>query len=96
MVNALTIIVNINRGTCHSCESRNPHPTNVWIPHQVRNDNSFNPNKKSPPKFAALEGFSTRNIAFSGQLEILRNNYDNRIVHVSIHNTQTLIWLNSN
>jgi len=47
-------------------------------------------NKKSLPKFAAPEGFSfSGTIAFSGQLFLLLNNYDNRVLNVFIHNIVT-------
>jgi len=45
--------------------------------------------KKSLPEIAALEGFSFRSmIAFSGQLELLRNNQNNRDVYVSNRHIQ--------
>ena len=47
-------------------------------------------NKKSLPGIAALEGLLIPDaVAFSGQLELLRNNYDNRIVNDNNHKFTT-------
>jgi len=46
--------------------------------------------QKSLPEFAALEGFQIPDsVAFSGQLELLRNNYDNRNVNDINHKSTT-------
>ena len=42
-------------------------------------------NKKAFQGQLLWKAFNTRNIAFSGQLELLRNNHDNRNVYDIVH-----------
>ncbi len=66
MVNALTVIVNITNCHCEACFAA----TLV----------TFQLTKKAFRSSLLWKAFNTRNIAFSGQLELLLNNYDNRNV----------------
>ena len=75
MVNALTVIVNITYCYCEACCGRPRQSQNPVVAFC-----EICCNKKAFRSLLLWKAFNTRDIAFSGQLELLRNNYDNRNV----------------